>query len=386
MLLGSFTSTSHVELAAQLRRAGFEVVLVAPSPRTRGERLQDWINRIVYSRTWHALPPAGTELPDHVVAGVLAHPTVDVHGTDYDGQQLALRGGRLPGGTRSLVVGAEWFDKRHLAVTLEQLGIPGPRWWDDVEGRVPPVVVKSRLTTGGLGVRICRDHDELAAAWRELGGTEGNAFIQELHEGESIATTGVARDGELLAEETYLTVSSPHAPTSPPIAQLMVERPELVENVRILLRATRHTGLFNVQQFVDDEGRGRVFDFNPRGPASWAAIDAAGSTLAEVYLALLAGDPIPATDPLPAGTRGASLQLTQAPPMSGWRDLHEWWSQTGSLMKQRRKTLGWRFFAWSVLMRNRLALRSLKSIARARGSRSVADPGPSRRSQIPPTT
>lgn len=367
-LVQSFSATSQAELAAQLRMAGYRVVSFVPMNPSRKQRALMIADRLIF----HEVRPVieghdeKARVSEEAMAEIFADRTVDIHAYDSLGAQLAGRRAELG---QELIAGlapAQWYDKRWMADRLMELGIPGPDVWDTPLSENFPVIVKARFTSGGGGVRICRSQREVEEAWQDLGGFHGNAFMQEFITGPTYSTSAVAREGELLAHETYTAIKAPGEPTGPSLKQVIVDRPDLVANVRELVREMGYSGILNLQQLEDADGRGRPIDFNPRVPGAFGALAAAGSALFPAYLALLERTAEPVGRTLEAGIITSAVRLSYTRPWADRAAFVDWHRRTDSQIWARRESHGYRFVAWGYLMKTRMAVQCLSAIRRNR--------------------
>ncbi len=324
------------------------------------------MDRLIFNEIWPMIEGDDSDdvVPEGAVAAILEAPTIDVHAFDALGAVIARKRGELGSQLRAGLAPAEWYDKRWMADRLVEIGVPGPDVWDEPVASEFPVIVKARITSAGMGVRICHNQAEVDQAWAELGGSSGKAFMQQYLAGPTYATTGIAKEGEVLVHETYRMIPAPGDPTGPSLHQEMVHRPELDENVRRIIRDVNLTGIFNLQQIVDEEGRGRTFDLNPRCPTAFAGLSVAGSALYSTYLSLLEGVEPTAGASLPEGTIASAVRLAY---MEDWEDLaafRAWLRYTGQQIRARRATQGARFVLWAYATRTRLILRGAKRAMR----------------------
>lgn len=367
-LVQSFSVTSQFEIAARLRKAGYRVVSIVPVDPTSKQRALMLVDRIIF----HEVRPLiegrdeHASVSDQAIAEIFADHTVDIHAFDSLGAQLAEHRTELGRSLRAGLAPPEWYDKRWMAERLAQLGIPGPDVWDTPTAEAFPVIVKARFTSGGVGVRICRDEQQVEDAWRELDDVDGRPFMQEFVTGPVYSTAAVAQDGELLAHETYTAIKAPGDPTGPSLQQVIVDRPDLVANVREFIRDVGYSGIFSLQQMQDADGRGRPFDFNPRAPGTFGAFGVAGSALFPAYVALLQGTARPVASTLEAGTVTSAVRLSYVKPWPDRATFLEWYRYTGCQIRARRKSHGSRFVFWGYAMRTRLVVQGFRELRRSR--------------------
>ena len=351
------------EQAAALRADGWRVILACSAPQSRGQRALLALDRLIYHEIWTGMTGSETDAQaeDALMDRILAPGTLDVRAFDYLGVQLARRKKQRLSGPALGLPDPEWYDKRVMADRLVAMGVPGPRVWDRPVAEEYPVIVKARITSAGKGVWICRDEGEVARAWLAAGGPDGNAFLQEMIHGPAFSTTGVAHDGELLAQETYVLTKPAWDPTGPSIRQEMVDRPDLVANTRTFIREVGYSGAFSFQQLEDHSGRGRPFDFNPRSPGSWIALRMAGSGIVEAYDSLLAARPSAAVDPLPPGTSSTTLMITGGD-FESREQIRSWLRYTGVEIRKRKTAFGWRFGVWANVIRAKEYARATRQL------------------------
>ncbi|MBQ1080513.1 ATP-grasp domain-containing protein [Nocardiopsis sp. B62] len=172
------------------------------------------------------------------------------------------------------------LDKYALMRQLEDAGIGVPRTWlasewpTDAADRSPGgLIVKPRSGRGSRGVMVVDSARDMARVVSESGYAADDLIVQERVTGpEYTVSVVVWRDGDVQAvvpKEVLLKQG---------VTKYAVTRrhPEVVRTCRAVQNALRADGPFNVQLCLDDEGRPRVFEINPRFSSTAALTVAAG--------------------------------------------------------------------------------------------------------------
>ncbi|MFE1165872.1 ATP-grasp domain-containing protein [Nocardiopsis sp. NPDC058789] len=257
-----------------LRENGFRVVATDVDPAAPGLYLAD---------RGHLVPPGASEafLPrmrslcaEEGAAAVV--PLVDeelvrVGGLSEDGIAVLLP---RPGFVTTCL------DKYALMRRLEDAGIGVPRTWlastwpADAADRPPGgLIVKPRSGRGSRGVRVVESSRDVAGVVAESGYAADELIVQERVTGpEYTVSVVVWRDGEVQAvvpKEVLLKQG---------VTRYAVTRrhPEVARACRAVQSALRADGPFNVQLCLDDRGRPRIFEINPRFSSTAALTVAAG--------------------------------------------------------------------------------------------------------------
>ncbi|MEU3017562.1 MULTISPECIES: ATP-grasp domain-containing protein [unclassified Nocardiopsis] len=172
------------------------------------------------------------------------------------------------------------LDKYALMRELEDAGIGVPRTWlasewpAEAADRSPGgMVVKPRRGRGGRGVVVAESARDTARAISESGYAADELIVQERVTGpEYTVSVVVWRDGAVQAvvpKEVLLKRG---------VTRYAVTRrhPGVARTCRAVQESLRADGPFNVQLCLDERGRPRVFEINPRFSSTAALTAAAG--------------------------------------------------------------------------------------------------------------
>jgi predicted ATP-grasp superfamily ATP-dependent carboligase len=240
-----------------------------------------------------------------------------------------------------------------------ELGIPTPFGTDKCQTDTFPIVVKSRVGSGGSEVRVIHDHEELDAAWRELTDVNGvTPILEAFHPESTIRFGGVAKGGELLVGSAYEVRPDPHLPLGPARSARAVDLPNLVDDVRRLIAETGFTGLLCIDYVNDEGGAPLANDINPRVFASWAALQHAGVDILGAYLFSLGLAPRPAPSTIDHETwfNMFSFPLPEATSAAALRERHR---EDVQLVKQNRAIMG---NTWAALTTARIESYAVKQM------------------------
>lgn len=362
-----FPVVAQAELASALRRNGVRVELVVERLPGRLWKLQHRLDRVVFQKI-HYLLTADGEVKPELIALVSDPETRDIQAFDQIAAELARsfsdRGEPVPSG----LLPECWYDKWWLATRLSELGIPSPRVWRDPVADQFPVVVKLPVSSGGLGVRVVHTEAELARTWAEFS-AQGDPFLQQYLTGEGISVTGVAHNGAVIAAVMYLQHKDPADPYGPSVQQEVLSPEdsdvrEILTNASRVISDSQYCGPFSVQVILDEEGVGRITDYNPRVVGAFASLEQAGAGLIEPTVQRLEPGFTPPTEPVVAlqhGT-GTSMRLSYDSPWNSWRDGRSWLKRTTNQLWQRGDAVGWRFSAWGAGMTVKLGIKQAKEL------------------------
>lgn len=237
--------------------------VIPPEALSGRPQLQDYLIRL-----W------AEHLPDLI----LAADDVAVQELDLLHQQIGARPGLLeltrilvrslgdPGHTRTL-------RSKHATQELaERLGLrtPGQRVCDHFSEALAftqdagfPVVVKQEFNWAGLGVRICRDAEQLTLAWTTLSG-QGRLAVQRYIAGQSAMSDATSHAGRLLATSMYCKLNIWPDGIGPSCVVRSVDHPEMLESTRRLAAATGLSGIFSLDFQIDASGQAYLLECNPR--------------------------------------------------------------------------------------------------------------------------
>ncbi len=126
-----------------------------------------------------------------------------------------------------------------------------------------PLVVKPRLATSGVGVRVARSPDELAALLRSLPAPEAHV-AQRWAGARELVFQGVFDSGRCVAAHAYRVVCR-HPPEHGfgILQESVLDEAILAHGIR-LGEETGYHGALGIDFLVDDGGAARVVEVNPR--------------------------------------------------------------------------------------------------------------------------
>jgi len=302
VFIDSIPWESFCALAGALRKRGVATARLTAHRKERFQRLVQKAEVVVYGRTKRRITrPEDTGEPLALewdsLDGLLPPTTIDIQATDTLAAMIIRSDDparhflcRVGAGHDPMALIDKWYAKELLI----ELGIPTPWGSRTCEATIFPVVVKARVGAGGSEVRIANDTREMAEFWDELTSDDGTAPILEAFYAESnIRFGGVAKDGILLAGSAYQVSPDVHLPLGPARTARMIDRPEIVGDIRRLVAATDYTGFLSVDYVGDVGGVALANDINPRAFASWPAMQQAGVDIIGAYLNSLDLGPAP---------------------------------------------------------------------------------------------
>ena len=163
------------------------------------------------------------------------------------------------------------IDKGCLAEYAEQYGVPipeifRPRSYEealDLCDQLPyPVLLKSRRSWGGIGIRKVNNADELPEGLKEF---IDLPIIQEYIEGEDLELTILCNHGNPIAGSVYKSLRNFPLPYGPPIACRTISNGSLLQTGLEFLKKLNYHGVAHLDFRVDRrDGKAKLLDFNPR--------------------------------------------------------------------------------------------------------------------------
>lgn len=187
-----------------------------------------------------------------------------------------------------------WRDKYQATRALEAHGVPVPEHVllseaDDTEigERLGfPLVLKRRVGSGGEGVRVVRDADDLAGSFHELGVDREQVYAEAFEAGETLCWAATFADGSVCDQVVYRTLQ--HCEAEGPSSTI-----EVVDDTEVSAVGARVSelfggvGLVNLDLVRDADGAPRVIDVNLRAWHSVVALAGVGHHFADSYLEAL---------------------------------------------------------------------------------------------------
>lgn len=283
-------------LAAALRRRGFDTHRVTAPPISRNQQIMSLAYRAACTHTETTIRWAGNTAPVDIsrvraawlpnVVDIQTEDPVSAALLDYPQWKATPDLHRVP----DSVPEARLYDKLAQVEDATRVGVPVPDTYTDpkqISGE--KVVIKQRIGSGGNGVVLVPVSE--VAKWQERWRSDGGGLIfQEYIEGEELAVSGFAQNGEMKAVGAYVMSKAPGAPLGPPVRIRMLDRPELIDAAGRYMKEMQYTGVFNIQFMVADQNY--MIDVNTRFFGSWTAMQSAGVPILESYLDHLANRPI----------------------------------------------------------------------------------------------
>ncbi|GAB3709709.1 hypothetical protein GCM10027590_01780 [Nocardiopsis nanhaiensis] len=172
------------------------------------------------------------------------------------------------------------LDKYVLMQQLEDIGVGVPRTWlasewptNAADSSPDGLVVKPRSGRGSRGVMVIDSARDMARVVSESGYAADELIVQERISGpEYTVSVVVWRDGDVQAvvpKEVLLKQG---------VTKYAVTRrnQEVIRTCKAIQSALRADGPFNVQLCLDEQGRPRVFEINPRFSSTAALTVASG--------------------------------------------------------------------------------------------------------------
>jgi predicted ATP-grasp superfamily ATP-dependent carboligase len=200
-------------------------------------------------------------------------------------------------------------DKAAAARLAESLGVPVPRGYeaapDETDAaffaRVPlPCVVKP-LCGERFGLHaeqryaIARTKEELEAAWRRFYALAHEApVVQEYLPGGGFGCSVLAENGRVVCSICHRRVREYPVSGGPSSCCESAECPELGDYAARMVEKTGYTGLAMFEFKQDAAGQKRFLEINPRVWGTYPLTRASGSNFAALWLAVSAGEPLPA--------------------------------------------------------------------------------------------
>ncbi len=279
------------QFGAALRQRGLRTVRYTGRDRSLRQVVRTNLERSLFERT-HAVLRAGSDGQLDVSPILERLPKfADVQSADEIGAQLVLdrRWQQEPRLRRVHATGLndfDCYDKLSYTTLAAAAGVPVPPTWSNAE-EVPSDValaVKSRVGSGGTGVRLVAGISEAAAAAAEVGRGPKSVLYQQAIAGEVWNVGGVSRDGEILTAAAYRAAAPAGDPHGPPVEIELEDRPDLLDSAGRIVSALGYRGPFALDFVMSDDDTGYLIDFNPRIFGSWPALQAGGVDLLGFYL------------------------------------------------------------------------------------------------------
>ena len=275
-----------LQFGAALRRRGIRVERLTRTERSATQRLNDALQRPVFSRTTAVFDAEGNSLPATLQA-VLPRTVVAVEAVEDVAAALPLSAaGVLPAvRTSDERLSPLLFDKFGMTDHARQHGLRVPRTWDAPPGvDALPLMLKPRLGAGGREIELISDPAGYDRASRRAQARPGHYLWQEVAPGELLHVGGVAREGALVQAACYRSVGSPHSPLGPSSEVIVVDDPETMAQAEGLMASLGYTGAFCLDYVRDGDGRALLIDVNARVFGSWKALQDAGLDMVGAYL------------------------------------------------------------------------------------------------------
>ena len=129
-----------------------------------------------------------------------------------------------------------------------------------------PVILKPNFGSGGMGIHICHDEDQLFAALGKCLNS-GNRYCLQRYLGNQTAVIHyVAKQGELVAWNMAYRVKTHPGETGQTSVMRVIDNPEILHAAREICKMVDYNGMGAPQFVVENEGKGRAWlmELNPR--------------------------------------------------------------------------------------------------------------------------
>lgn len=365
-------------LAGALRVRGINVARVTCEPDDRATAIVQNLDRQLYGATrrlFHRDAGGSFEISAGDLVDLVPEGTIDVQTQDALLPLIAGAPSPLTDPSHRLGPGIDpaiLSDKVRLAQVAAELGIPVPRMWTEPTADSFPAVVKSPSGSGGAGVRIVSDQQQLEAAWAELQEAfNERPFMQEFHPANIIMTGGVAAYGEPIVSVAFRAAANPGDLTGPAARVVPVHSHAADDLTAELIAKLGFTGFYNADWAIDADGTPLLIDFNARVFGSWVALAECGVDFIGAYLFQLGLGPRPVQGPVAWGkTAGVLRTFTTVTSTDELRSLRR---ESMQIIADRQEWLGNR---WARVQRQevRLAAASARIRIRRQASPSAGTP------------
>jgi len=291
------------QLAAYLRRSGARPIRVTVAP------VSGWFRRLVdrslYGERVELAGPDGRRRLDELLA---SGRVVDVHASEGaiavlgPGSAVVARLAACALGARGM--GAAVVDKYAVGRRLADRGARVPCQLPvgdvDVDQAIDalglPLMVKQRVATAGIGVRLASSRAEVVAALEALGGGRSALTYEQFVAGEVVHYAGVFGPDGPQHEATVVPRRSAANPLGPAVAVTTSDDAELRRIGRQLVSWLGAEGLVAVELIRDADGCSWPIDLGPRVWGNVLAPVRDGAALFEHYGKLIglapAGSPV----------------------------------------------------------------------------------------------
>lgn len=357
--------SAQVEFASALRMRGQRTALLTVPARTRTEKIRAAFDRAVFSDYIPALDSDG-QVPAEVITQIVANQDLRVECLESTRRHLLKDASSHPGISRTRDASTEYdlMDKWTVHGLALSVGVPVPMAWLDPREATGPVMLKPRVSSGGVGVRALSD-DELKSSAKHLADTESSleVFYEEQLTGPVETVSGVAANGSLVEAVSYTISPLLTQPNGPAASITTSDQPEMVAAIGALLRSVGYTGLFAAQHIRDQQGVPRLIDLNLRLFGPWAAIERAGVPVVDGYLYAMGRGPRPHRVQIPVGRIRSVIRVDRF----RWEteDRRAGWQQLRRLIRLQRPWMGhaWARWTWSRAVLNAMAFRTGRAVS-----------------------
>ncbi len=367
VFIDSSTWEPFTSLAVALRNSGIGVARITARRNEFFSRTVQRVEQTIFGSTQQLVvrpddPEAAVRIDCESLDSVLPEGTVDIQAPDHIAMQVLRSGDPAGRFLRRVAPDVDpylLFDKWRAKNLCNELGVPTPRGWESPDCDSFPIVVKSRIGSGGDGVRIAHDQEQLNEYWAELTDSDGRSpFLEEFHATADLHFGGVAKDGELLVGTAFRGLPEPTDPLGPPRTCEAVDEPDIVEGVRKIVKATRYTGFINLDYVTDDAGFALAIDINARVFGTWPPLQESGVDMFGAYLFALDLGPRPKPSEISYNVDHMIFSFP-LPDAASPRDLWRRQSADLKIINGRRKWLGNR---WAVVTAMRVEAFALKQV------------------------
>ena len=129
-----------------------------------------------------------------------------------------------------------------------------------------PVILKPNFGSGGMGIHICHDEDQLFAALGKCLNSGNRYCIQQYLGNQTAVIHYVAKEGELVAWNMAYRVKTHPGETGQTSVMRVIDNPEILHAAREICKMVDYNGMGAPQFVVENEGQGRAWlmELNPR--------------------------------------------------------------------------------------------------------------------------
>ena len=164
-----------------------------------------------------------------------------------------------------------------------------------------PIVLKEEDSVAGMGVSICKNEAELAAAAlrcrRNPEIFAAGVLVQTFIAGRTAMRVVVAQGGRVLGGLSALKLETWPTSTGPSTCVELFENPELTATAEAVVAALGYSGFASLDFMVEADGKAHLIELNPRPTPITHLGERFGACLCRHLHSALTGQPTSATQP-----------------------------------------------------------------------------------------